>query len=76
MSDRVSDRLAISDLINGLILRDNGEWDKLRNLFHSDGVIEVTWFEGAFSDFVDASSRMGGNHKEIVDVAGRAHRLR
>jgi SnoaL-like domain len=70
MTDRISDRLAISDLINGWILRDNGEWDKLRDLFHSDGVIEVTWFEGAFSDFVDASSRMGASDLRSKHLIG------
>lgn len=28
MTDCISDRLAVSDLINGWMLRDNGEWDK------------------------------------------------
>ncbi|TCG07961.1 hypothetical protein BZM27_15775 [Paraburkholderia steynii] len=59
MSTAVEDRLQITDLITGWIHRDLGEWDKLRNLFHPDGEIEVTWFEGAFTDFVDGSMRMG-----------------
>ena len=57
----VEDRLAIADLMTGWIHRDLAEWDKLRALFHPDGRIEITWFEGKFSEFVDASMRMGAS---------------
>ncbi len=61
MSMDVEDRVQIVDLITGWIYRDLGEWDKLRDLFHPDGEIEVTWFEGPFAAFVDGSMRMGGS---------------
>jgi hypothetical protein len=61
MTDYLSDRVAIADLETGWIRRDLAQWDALRDLFHPDGVIEVTWFEGLFSDFVDASARMGAS---------------
>jgi hypothetical protein len=41
--------------------RDLAQWEALRELFHADGTIQVTWFEGLFSDFVDASMRMGAS---------------
>ena len=59
MDPCLNDRLRIADLMTGWIHRDLAEWDQLRELFHPDGVIEVTWFEGRFSDFVDGSMRMG-----------------
>ena len=59
MTDRLEDRLQITDLITGWMHRDLGEWDRLRDLFHPDGEIEVTCFEGSFNDFVDGSMRMG-----------------
>lgn len=55
----VADQLAIANLMNGWIHRDLGEWDALRELFHPDGIIELSWFEGKFSDFVNASMKMG-----------------
>ena len=61
MSTYIADRLDIADLMTGWMYRDLGDWDRLRTLFHPDGVIEVTWFEGKFSDFVDASMRMGAS---------------
>jgi hypothetical protein len=57
----IADRLAIADLMTGWIHRDLAEWDKLRELFHPDGTIEITWFEGKASDFVDGSMRMGAS---------------
>ncbi|RSS43759.1 nuclear transport factor 2 family protein [Streptomyces sp. WAC08241] len=45
----------------GWIHRDLGQWDRLRDLFHPDGRIEITWFEGPAHEFVDASARMGAS---------------
>ncbi len=59
MDTDLEDRLSIADLMTGWIHRDLAEWDKLRELFHPDGTIEVTWFEGLARDFVDGSMRMG-----------------
>jgi SnoaL-like protein len=61
MDTYLQDRLAIADLMTGWIHRDLAEWDQLRALFHADGVIEITWFEGKVSDFVDGSTRMGAS---------------
>jgi hypothetical protein len=55
----LEDRQSIADLMTGWIHRDLAEWDKLRDLFHPDGTIEVTWSEGLASDFVDGSMCMG-----------------
>jgi hypothetical protein len=53
------DRQSIADLMTGWIHRDLAEWDSLRELFHPDGTIEITWFEGSAGAFVDGSMRMG-----------------
>ncbi|QKW25667.1 nuclear transport factor 2 family protein [Streptomyces seoulensis] len=55
------DRQDIADLMTGWIHRDLGQWDRLRELFHADARIEITWFEGPAHEFVDASARMGGS---------------
>jgi hypothetical protein len=59
MKALLEDRQSIADLMIGWIHRDLAEWDKLRELFHPDGTIELSWFEGLASDFVDGSIRMG-----------------
>jgi hypothetical protein len=61
MQTDLVDRLAIADLMTGWIHRDLAQWDKLRELFHPDGTIEVTWFEGLASAFIDSSMRMGAS---------------
>jgi hypothetical protein len=61
MTANLEDRQAIADLMTGWMRRDLAQWEALRELFHADGMIEVTWFEGLFSDFVDASMRMGAS---------------
>lgn len=59
MNNQLQDRQQLNDLVNGWMHRDLGEWAQLRNLFHPDGTIEITWFEGLASDFVEGSMRMG-----------------
>lgn len=66
----LEDRLALADLMTGWIHRDLGEWDELRQLFHADGTIEVTWFEGPFGDFVDGSIRMGASDLQTKHLIG------
>lgn len=61
MSNTLQDRQDIADLMTGWIHRDLAEWDQLLELFHADGIIEVTWFEGLFSEFVKGSQKMGNS---------------
>lgn len=61
MNNRQQDRQQLNDLVNGWMHRDLGEWAALRQLFHPDGTIEITWFEGLARDFVDGSMRMGAS---------------
>jgi hypothetical protein len=66
----VEDKIAIGELLQGWMHRDLGRWDKLRDLFHPDGAIEVTWFGGLFGDFVDGSMRMGHSDIRTKHVIG------
>jgi hypothetical protein len=53
------DRLAIRELIeNWAIWRDTGRWDEFRTLWHADGVMMATWFQGGIEEFI-AVSRAG-----------------
>jgi len=52
------DRLAIRDLIeNWAMWRDTGRWDDFRKLWHSDGVMMATWFQGGVDDFIKVSQQ-------------------
>ncbi len=70
MQSYLEDRQQITDLMTGWIHRDLGNWDQLRELFHSDGTIEITWFEGPFSDFVDGSMRMAASDVRTKHLIG------
>lgn len=39
--------------------RDSGDWDALRDCFHPDGTITVSWYSGPASGFVERSMAMG-----------------
>lgn len=54
----LQDRQDILDLMTGWMHRDLANWDGLAQLFHSDGTIEVTWFEGLAKDFIEGSIKM------------------
>jgi hypothetical protein len=58
MKSDLSDRLAIRDLIeNWAMWRDTGRWDDFRKLWHSDGVMMATWFQGGVDDFIKVSQQ-------------------
>ena len=56
MTDETLDRLAIRDLIeNWAVLRDARLWDRFRSVWHDDGVMVATWFQGPFDEFIRVS---------------------
>lgn len=60
------DRLAIRDLIeNWAVWRDAGDWDRFATVWHDDGWMSATWFQGSAADFIRVSREGAG--------AGRQH---
>jgi len=56
MSD---DAQAIRDLVaNWVVWRDAGDWERFATVWHDDGVMMATWFQGPAADFI-AVSREG-----------------
>jgi hypothetical protein len=78
MTSRTEDRLAIRDLIeNWAVLRDARLWDEFRTVWHDDGVMQATWFQGTADEFIKVSQEgydkgvrilhfLGGMNIEIV----------
>ncbi|NIJ09623.1 hypothetical protein FHS31_003260 [Sphingomonas vulcanisoli] len=53
MQQELVDRLAIRDLVeNWAIWRDAGDWDRFATVWHDDGVMMATWFQGPARDFI------------------------
>jgi hypothetical protein len=56
MTDEMSERLAIRELVeNWALWRDAGDWDRFRTVWHDDGRMMATWFQGPAEDFIRAS---------------------
>ena len=79
MSDEADSRRAIRELVESWALwRDAGEWKRLRTVWHDDGRMMATWFQGTADGFIEANKQgwargvrilhfLGGTS---VDVAG------
>jgi len=48
-----ADRRAIRDLLeNWVVWRDAGYWERFRSVWHSDGRMMATWFQGTGDEFI------------------------
>ena len=77
MSNELVDRLAIRDLIeNWAVWRDAGDWERFTTVWHDDGVMMATWFQGPREGIHPGNPRRmeeGGEHSSLL---GRhLHRL-
>ena len=56
MAGEASDRLAIRDLIeNWALWRDARQWERFRTVWHDDGRMMATWFQGSADEFIRVS---------------------
>jgi hypothetical protein len=79
MSEAALERLAIRELVeNWAVWRDAGDWERFRTVWHADGRMMATWFQGSAEEFIAVSRAgfekgvsilhfLGGNS---VDLAG------
>ena len=50
------DRLAIIETVNNWALwRDAGDWERFRSVWHDDGWMTATWFQGPAEKFIEVS---------------------
>jgi hypothetical protein len=53
MRDEISDRRIIRELVeNWALWRDARLWDRFRTVWHADGRMMATWFQGSFEEFI------------------------
>jgi hypothetical protein len=56
MSEMATDKQAIRELAeNWVIWRDSGDWERFRTVWHEDGRMMATWFQGSAEEFIEAS---------------------
>jgi SnoaL-like domain len=52
------DRLAIREVIeNWALYRDAGDWDRFKTVWHRDGYMMATWFQGTAAEFIRVSRK-------------------
>ena len=55
MDTTLQDRLAIRELIdNWVVWSDSGDWERFATVWHDDGWMTATWFQGPATDFIAA----------------------
>jgi hypothetical protein len=51
--DNTSQELTIRRLVeNWAVWRDAGDWERFRTVWHNDGMMMATWFQGPFEEFI------------------------
>jgi hypothetical protein len=56
MDAELRDRLTIRQLVEDwAVLRDARMWDRFRDVWHDDGVMQATWFQGTRDEFIKVS---------------------
>ncbi len=54
--DELASKLAIREVVERWALwRDAGDWDRFAEVWHADGYMTATWFQGSFRDFITVS---------------------
>ncbi len=71
MDGAAADRMAIRELVeNWAVWRDAGDWDRFRTVWHDDGRMMATWFQGLFTDFIRVSQEGFGRGVRILHFLG------
>jgi hypothetical protein len=67
----MSDREEIRDLIENWVLwRDAGDWERFRSVWHKDGRMEATWFQGTCDEFIEANKNGWARGVSILHFLG------
>jgi SnoaL-like domain len=67
----VTDRLTIRELIeNWAIWRDAGDWERFATVWHPDGVMMATWFQGPATEFIRVTQQGWSKGVSILHFLG------
>jgi hypothetical protein len=56
VNDQTADKLAIRETVENWVLwRDAGDWERFATVWHSDGWMTATWFQGPAQEFIKVS---------------------
>ncbi|QIO36484.1 nuclear transport factor 2 family protein [Bradyrhizobium sp. 1(2017)] len=71
MDQALLDRLAIRDLVeNWAVWRDAGDWERFATVWHEEGWMSATWFQGPARDFMRVSQEGFAKGVRILHFLG------
>jgi hypothetical protein len=66
-----ADRVAIRELLeNWVVWRDAGDWERFRGVWHDDGRMMATWFQGSRDEFIKVSEEGYARGVRILHFLG------
>jgi hypothetical protein len=71
MDEALAERLRIRELIeNWALWRDQGDWERFRTVWHDDGQMVATWFQGPAERFIEVSREGWSRGVNILHFLG------
>jgi hypothetical protein len=65
------DKLAIREVVENWVLwRDSADWERFATVWHSDGWMTATWFQGPARDFIEVSRESFNKGVNILHFLG------
>lgn len=69
--EQLADRRQIRDLLeNWVVWRDAGDWERFRQVWHPDGRMMATWFQGSGDEFIRVSQEGWARGVSILHFLG------
>src|ERR1700730_19094209 len=69
--DAATDRVLIRELLeNWVVWRDAGQWERFRAVWHADGQMMATWFQGTGDEFIKVSQEGWARGVSILHFLG------
>jgi SnoaL-like domain len=57
MTEQVEKMLIVDMIVRERIARDRGHWDEMASYWHPESTVEVSWFQGSGSQFIEQSKK-------------------
>ena len=71
MTDIAADKVVIRELVeNWAVWRDARLWDRFRTVWHADGRMMATWFQGSFEEFIKVNDEGWARGVRILHFLG------